>query len=248
MPDQQRFLWATEKISDETRAKKGIGTLGEKTLHAVLKYYYEPDDANHEIAIGRYVADICGENGVIEIQTRQFRSLRKKLTDFLSVCEVTVVYPVARQKWLIWVDAQAQAVTKKRKSPKIGSPYEILPELYKIKPLLHTPGLHFKIALIDLEEYRCLNGWDESGKKGASRYDRIPLRIDDEIVIDTVQDYAKLVPASLNETFTVSDYQRTTRLSLQSARIALNVLFHTGAVVRCGKKGNAFIYKRCAIS
>ena len=31
-----------------------IGTLGEKTLHSVLKYYLEPCDDFHEVAIGRY--------------------------------------------------------------------------------------------------------------------------------------------------------------------------------------------------
>ena len=34
---------------------RGIGTLSEKTLHAVLKMYYEPDEDNHEVAIDGYL-------------------------------------------------------------------------------------------------------------------------------------------------------------------------------------------------
>jgi hypothetical protein len=68
---------------------------------------------------------------------------------------VTVVYPVARTKWLVWIDEETGAVTKKRKSPKLGRPYEILRELYRIKPLLKNNNLRFCIVLLDIEEYAC---------------------------------------------------------------------------------------------
>ena len=35
--------------------------MSEKTLHAVLKMYYEPDEDNHEVAIDGYFADIYNE-------------------------------------------------------------------------------------------------------------------------------------------------------------------------------------------
>ena len=56
------------------------------TLHAVLKNYYEPFEQNHEIKVGRFVADIVGEQGVIEIQTRNFGNLLEKLDNFLEFC------------------------------------------------------------------------------------------------------------------------------------------------------------------
>ena len=37
------------------QGQNGIGTLREKTIHSVLKYYYAPDSAYHEIKIGSYV-------------------------------------------------------------------------------------------------------------------------------------------------------------------------------------------------
>ena len=79
-----------------TEEKNGIGTLGEKTLHAVLKYYFEPYEDNQEIKLGKYIADIVGENGVIEIQTQNFNSLRNKLENFLEFCDVVIVYPIAK--------------------------------------------------------------------------------------------------------------------------------------------------------
>ena len=81
---KQRFSEACEKVINIERAKGGIGTLGEKTLHAILKHYLEPVTENHEIRIGTFVADIANEDGVIEIQTANFNKLRTKLERFLG--------------------------------------------------------------------------------------------------------------------------------------------------------------------
>ena len=40
------------------RERQGIGTLSEKTVHAVMKNYYAPDTDMHEIPIENFVADI----------------------------------------------------------------------------------------------------------------------------------------------------------------------------------------------
>ena len=56
--DEQRFEQAKNKIIGADRERRGIGTLSEKTVHAVLKNYYAPDEDMHEIPIENYVADI----------------------------------------------------------------------------------------------------------------------------------------------------------------------------------------------
>ncbi|MGN0623314.1 MAG: hypothetical protein ACI4JA_05115, partial [Oscillospiraceae bacterium] len=118
--DSIRFDEACKKIINSQREKNGIGTLGEKTLHAVLKNYFEPHTENQEIKVGGYVADIVGENGVIEIQTGNFNKLLKKLERFLEFCNVTVVYPIAATKYLSWMDMDSGEITSRRKSPRRG--------------------------------------------------------------------------------------------------------------------------------
>ena len=76
--DQVRFDAAKEKIIGKNRERIGIGTLSEKTLHAVLKHYYAPDEDMHEIPIENYVADIYTGTEIIEIQTRAMNRMRKK--------------------------------------------------------------------------------------------------------------------------------------------------------------------------
>ncbi|NLT15021.1 MAG: hypothetical protein GXY05_11835 [Clostridiales bacterium] len=243
--DKSLFRQACDTVINKERLSSGgIGTLGEKTLHSVLKNYFEPDESCHEIKIGRYVADIVTENGIIEIQTRQFNALRQKLAFFLEQSIVTVVYPVAEIKWLLWIDESTGEVTKRRKSPKIGKPYEIFYELYKIRSLLSHPGLRLHIVLLELEEFRTLNGWSRDKKKGSTRYDRIPVDILGELNINNINDYAKLIPEELGSRFTVKDFKAASGLSLYTAGLALNVLNTVGAVVRTGKKGNAYVYER----
>jgi hypothetical protein len=242
--DKGRFSEACQFIIGQERKQNGIGTLGEKTLHAILKQYYEPYRENQEIKIGGYVADIVGENGIIEIQTRSFERLRKKLAAFLPVCPVTVVYPIPKNKWISWINLDTGEAGPKRKSPKIGSPQDAFFELYKIKTLLSHPNLSIHLLLLDLEEYRYLNGWSHDKKRGSSRCDRIPLCICEEVILSCPQDYALLLPQNLPDPFTVKDLQKTAKLSPRSAQCGIAVLRELGLITHIGKSGRAYLYSR----
>ncbi len=166
MPENAAFEAAKRKIIGVDRQRLGVGTLSEKTVHAILKNYYEPDEGHQEIPIEKYIADIYAHGEIIEIQTRQFDKMRTKLSAFLPLYPVTIVYPVPREKWIIWIDEESGELSKKRKSPAKGNPYLVFPELYKIKMFLKDPHLRIRIAMLDMEEYKLLNGWSRDRKKG----------------------------------------------------------------------------------
>ena len=222
----------------------GIGTLGEKTLHAAIKNYFEPDTSKHEITVGSFVADIVSDAGIIEIQTRSFDRLRKKLGEFLKISPVTVVYPLPKTKWLIWIDDETGEVTKKRKSPKTGCIQDSIPELYKIKMFLNHPNFRLCIVLIDLEEYRYLNGWSDDRKKGSTRHNRIPVEIVEIIEFIEASDYRRFLPVSLQSQFTTRDYMAAAKVNLHKSQTVLNILHFLGVVKRVGKQGNLYIYER----
>ncbi len=244
--DKQLFLQACDEIIGQQQGLNGIGTLGEKTVHSVLKYYLSPELLNHEIRVGGFVADICTGNEIIEIQTRNFDKLRRKLQAFLAFAPVTVVYPIPSTKWIRWVNPQTGEVSPPRKSPKQGKAYSIFPELYKIKDYLVNPNLRLKIVLINLEEYRLLNGWSEDGKKGSTRSDRIPTELIDELIIDGIEGYQQLIPEQLAEDFTVKDYKKATGVTIKVSQVALHVLNYVGAIEKVGKKGRSFVYRRAS--
>ena len=157
MIDQKRFNLAKEKIVGKSRERNGIGTLSEKTVHAILKAYYAPDESTHEIPVGGCVADICTGEEILEIQTRSFDRLREKLDRFLPLCPVTIVYPIPHEKRLIWIDEETGELSAPRKSPLTGNPYMAFKELYRIRRYLLRDGLRLKLVLLDMEEYRLLN-------------------------------------------------------------------------------------------
>lgn len=240
--DSERFSDACNKILNSPRSKKGIGTLSEKTLHAVLKEYFEPYTESHEAKVGGYVADIVGEKGIIEIQTGDLGRLRKKLETFLKVCDVTVVYPMAGIKYLRWLDTQTGELSDRRRSPRKMTVYDGIAELYRIKYLLKDPRLHICFCLIEMEEIRYLNGWSKDGKKGSSRCDKIPVRLIEEIHIDGASDYRRFVPDGLPKEFTSKDFAKHCRIKLAAAQTILNVLTFTECVERCGKNGRSILY------
>lgn len=241
--DQMRFDAAKEKIIGKNRERMGIGTLSEKTVHAVLKHYYAPDENMHEIPIESYVADIYTGTEIIEIQTRAMNRMRKKLEAFLPLYPVTIVYPIPRQKWLFWIDEETGEVSQKRKSPKKGNVYQAFIELYKIRPFLSHPNLRLRLDLIDMEEYRLLNGWSRDKKKGSERYDRIPIAFVEEICMNDIRDYIQLIPYELPEQFTAKEFAKCAKIPTRLASTILLIFNDLRLVTRVGKNGNSYIYE-----
>lgn len=241
--DINAFENAKEKIIGKDRQRLGIGTLSEKTIHAIVKNFYEPDEDCQEIPIENYVADIYHNGEIIEIQTRQFNKLRNKLSAFLPLYPVTIVYPIAHEKWIIWIDETTGELSTPRKSPKKGTEYAAFPELYKIKMFLKDPNIRFRFLLMDLNEYKLLNGWSDDKKKGSTRYDRIPTNLVREIEIDRIEDYMQFIPYNLEEEFTVADFAKVARIPKKLAGTVLHILHYLGLIDYIGKKGRAYLYR-----
>lgn len=240
----RRFDEACANVMYENAAKEGgIGTLGEKTLHAVLKRFYEPDESCREIKTGSFYADIKKDDKIIEIQTRAFDKLRKKLDFFLRDNDVTVVYPVAAVKSIAWIDEKGN-VSKKRKSGKKGTLHDIYGELYKIRPQLNCDRLHLRIVLLDITEYRNLDGWSYDKKRGSTRYERIPNKLIGQHYIESLEEYLDFIPDGLSEPFTVKDFAKKAKITEYRASTALNILNTVNAVTRVGKRKQAYLYER----
>ena len=224
-------------------AQGGIGTLGEKTVHSTLKQYLSRDLSCQEIKIGSYFADVCVDGHIFEIQTRQFNKLRSKLDFFLQEHSVTVVYPMTNYNYLRWVTPATGEISAPKKSTRRGNPLAVFVELYRIRPFLAHPNFHLKIVLMDMEEYRMLDGYGKDKKKRATKCDKFPLSLVAEYDIEIPKDYMMLLPAELPERFTSVEFAKLTKISPALARTALLLLSELGIVLRTDKKGNAFIYE-----
>ena len=242
--DPKSFSMAVlEKIS-AARGEAGIGTLGEKTLHAALKLTLEPREQFREVPVGRYVADICNEEGIIEIQTGGFFPLKDKLAAYLPEHTVRVVCPIPAVKYICWIDEESGSVTPPRKSPRKGTWFHIFRQMVYIKHLLPCERLILCPLLMRVTDYRLLNGWSEDKKRGSVRYERIPHEILDLRELCTPEDYAALLPAALPDPFTAKMLAAAAGLRTPEAQNSVRMLVHLGALERCGSEGRAYLYRR----
>lgn len=241
--DNERFLAAKDRVVGKNHNNMGIGTLSEKNIHSILKYYFEPDDDNHEVALDGYFADIYNENGVIEIQTRSFNRLREKLAIFLNEYPVTVVYPMASNTWVSRFDESSGEILSRRKSPRHYSVYDAFVELYRIKQYLNCEGLSVILVFMDVEEYRLNSRSRKVGRKTSDKYDKVPIGITEIVSIERPEDYLQFVPYELENQFTSLQFAKACGIGRQHAQVVLNILNYVGAVERVGKQERNYLYK-----
>ena len=149
--NQARFLQVCRDICAEGHPRFNIGTYKEKKLHLILKNYFEPITSCQEIPHNGYVADIRNSEGIMEIQTSGFARMNAKLEAFLPDSTVTVVYPVAQRKWVTWIDPESGEIQPRHRSPKKGTPADVLPEMVFIRAYLTDPHLRIRVVLLEIE-------------------------------------------------------------------------------------------------
>lgn len=238
-----RFETARSRTMELRGSAQGIGTLGEKSLHAVLKRYYQPDESLHERKVGRMTVDaILSDGSILEVQTRGFSSLRKKLPVLLSCGQVHLIAPVVQKKWVCWLEPATGEVVSRRRSPKQYFPIDLSRELSCIREFLSHPNLTVHFPLLEAEEYRLLDGWGNEGKRGSTRYERIPLALLDEWIIRRPEEYTLLLPEGLPKAFTVKELQQAARVSSMCAYSAAAILRHLGLIHTVGKQGRAALW------
>jgi len=236
--DKERFRQAANDIMNHQKAAMGIGTLSERSVHAVLKRYYG-NEAASELPLAGFVADILTDRGVVEIQTHNLRLLRRKLEAFLTLMPVTVVHPVALRHRTIRIDLETGEVEKPRTLPRKGSVYEAFIELASIRDLLVHPNLRIVLPLIIVDDIRVKRPL----KKGSRLVDRTPSDLIDEIVIESPGDYRRFVPDDLPDPFTSEDFAEAAGIHRSLAQSFLLVADHLGLFARIGKTGNAWLYQ-----
>ena len=236
-----RFSEAYARVIGEKCADTGIGTLGEKAIHKTLKLYYEPDESKHEIEVLGSVADVLSENGIIEVQSSNFKYLVPKLEKFLPQYPVTVVYPIVARTSIRYLDKETGQVSPPRRSPRIKTVHDSARELSAISGFISDKNLTVKIVFLECEEYRLKREGKGSRK---DRIDRIPIGIRSELSLKGKEDYSVFLPDSLGESFLAKDYYKAIKSRSRYNYYCLKLLTDLGVIARSGKDGRAFVYTR----
>ena len=217
---------------------EGIGTLGEKRMHAVIKRYICEDHACHEVGV-------LNTGYVSDVRTGAFYPMKKKIAHYLenTDCTVTVVHPISVERWVTWVDAKTGEVTPRKKSPKRERAIHLLPELYCLLPHLGNERLRFRLLMIEEEDFRTLSGRKDNRKRGARLYERMPLSLFGEIEFSKPDDFAVFLPTDLPSPFTVKDFSQKTGLRGRDAYSAVHVLEKLGLITKTEPIGRAMAFR-----
>ena len=252
-PDKERFFRILSEVRGSEHARYNIGTLKEKSLHLILKTYFEGDVRYHEIQTNGFVADIRKGGAIYEIETSGFSGLGPKLNAYLGEFEVWLVMPLARNKTLQWLDPETGELSKKRVSPRKENEYDLLFELVRILPYVRHEKLHVLGVMLSVEELRIADGWARKGKIGSHRIERVPADIYSIVELSTDDDYEKYIPSGCVKNFTVRDFAREAGALLDPpkttsdkniAAAVIKVMEARGLVSRTGKSGRAYTYSR----
>lgn len=237
IPDKQRFQKALELAKE--REIINIGTLNEKCIHATLKNYFSDTEYDQEIKIGGFFADILGENGIIEIQSKCFNKLNSKLNTFLDASHVTVVYPFHKKTRIYYIDKSSGELIKHGNLTSHKNLTDFFIELYRIKSYLNNPNLTICIANLEVEKYR-YTAQDCVRRKG-QRVEVYPSDFISAIYLEKPEDYRMFLPKDLPEFFTKKEFQKICNFS--EASILIEILEYMGIVSRFSKQRNEFIYR-----
>ena len=258
------FELICQRIATGELSGDSIGTMGEKRLHKTLKYFLCEDESKNEIRVfpkghsatdsevksgasgkGGYIADILDGDWIIEIQTGSFYPLKSKIKFYLENTDynITVVHPIAAVKHVIWIDPQCGEISKRNRSPKKGRLSDALPELFWLAEYIKNDRLSFKFMLLEIDEYRILNGWSSDKKRGADKYDKIPVKLFDSVDVDASNLMETLVPQGLCSEFVSSDLSRLTGLKGRKLSASLKLLCLLGFIEKGERGAKGFIYK-----
>ena len=146
-----------------------------KSLHAGIKEWYGRSQDQFEVKVDGFIIDIVRGDKLIEIQTRHFGAIKRKLNRLLDSHPVLLLHPIAQEKWIVRQTAVGEPISR-RKSPKKGQPLDLFSELMRIPHLLPHPNLTVGAVLTQQEEIWRDDGQGSWRRKGWSLHDHRLLR------------------------------------------------------------------------
>jgi hypothetical protein len=220
----------------------GIGVRNEKSLHAALKKWYARPGDTFETRIDGFIVDILRDGVVIEIQTRHLGAIRRKLSALLEHHPVRLVFPIAREKWIVRMTKSGRKMIARRKSPRTGRLIDLFAELVSIPDLIRHENMTFEVAMIQEEEIRRVDGRGSWRRRGHSIHDHRLLSVLDTVSFETKNDFMRFLPDGLEPPFSNRQLAHQLGESIRAASQITYCLKKMGAIEQAGKNGNQLLF------
>jgi len=172
------------------------------TIHRQLAERYAGDSGLTEVRVARFVVDAVVDGRFVEVQLGSFHRISRKLERLCALGPTTLVFPVAREKRIIKLEPDSDAEKSRRRSPKRGSPLDIIPELPSIRDLISSDNFAIDLILTREDEYRrdCRRG--RHWRRKYEIVDRELRGVVRTVRLEAPKDYLRLLPRRLKQPFT----------------------------------------------
>ena len=221
----------------------GIGLLNEKPLHTSLKEWYARSGDQFEVAVDGFVIDIVQDDLLLEIQTCNFASIKPKLFSLVRTHKTRLIYPIAKEKWIIRLAKDDGAGAARRKSPKRGRVEDLFWEMVSFPQLLANPNFSLEVLLIREEEVRRYEAGRKWRRKGWVTEERRLLEVVERRLFEEPADWREVLPQKLGASFTTEDLAEAMGIRRQLAQKMAYCLREVGVIELKGKRGRANLYE-----
>jgi len=219
----------------------GIGLLNEKPLHASLKAWYAQPGDQLEVPVDGFVIDIVRDQALFEIQTGHFGAIKSKLARLVCSRPVRLIYPIAREKWIVRLPGGDNVAMTRRKSSKKGRVEDLFRETVSIPQMLTHANFSMEVLLTREEETRRYVGRRKWRTGGWVTQERRLVEVLERKVFEGPACWLALVPKEL-DLFTSRDLAVATGIRLDLAQKMTYSLRVAGLVRNVGKRGRATLY------
>ncbi len=220
----------------------GIGMLNETELHEQLKHLYAGAGGETERMVEGFVVDVVRDGELIEIQTRGFGKMHRKLVGLSATHRVRIVHPIATET-VITKLSETGEILSSRRSPRRGRVEEIYREVVSIADLLPHENIAVEAVMVRVAETRIDDGKGSWRRRGVSVVARQLAAVDESHLFASAKDYLRVLPATLAKEFTNADLVRESGLRYRYAQPITSALRKMGLVRLSGKRGREQLYE-----
>ena len=222
-----------------------IGLLREGHLHASLRALYVQPGDQVEVPVDGYVVDIHRDGLLIEVQTANFSAIARKMRDLVTRHRVRLVYPVARDRWVVKMPRDASGGITRRKSPRHLEAFDVFEELVSFPELIGHANFELDVVVTEEETvWRFEGGRKRWRRRGWAAIERRLLGVYETVRLRSAEDYASMIPGGLGQSFCTSDLAGRLGRPRNLAQRMAYCLRNGGLIEKVGSQGNAIVYAR----
>ena len=226
------------------RGPPRIGELNEGSLHRALKVRYATPGSATEQVVDGFVADVVSGRRIIEVETANFGNLKRKLPRWLERFRVTLVHPIARDRYIVKLPGEDMPAIRRR-SPRHDSVFRVFNALVSIPKLLEHPNLTLDILMVVVEDIRVAA---RRRRRRWATVDQRLLEVQETVRVQRMADLFAPLDRHLPDRFTTRQLAAAMDAPRRLAQQAAFCFRQTGVAEACGKDGNAWIYRRGSLA